>query len=80
MPIDTSYDVIVVHIREIPYPDGLGTEVKILFPEELEEQIEDVDEFMEKLREEWKCIFSEQALSFDYIEVYKRPQQEEEDE
>ena len=76
MSIDTLYNVIVVHIREIPYPDGLGLKIKILFPEELEEQIEDVDKFMEQLREEWKCILSEQALSFDYIEVYKRPQQE----
>lgn len=74
-------DVIVVHVRDVPHPDGVDQEFEVIYPEtfdvdnDVPPDFESVEEWvLEELRnpKKWKCILSVEDDGFDYIEVYKK--------
>jgi len=60
------HNIIVIRIKEIP-KDGVGWEIYKIYPRK--EVL--TEEELEKLREEWDCILSEED-GFNVIEVYRR--------
>jgi hypothetical protein len=72
-------DVIVLHVRDVPHPDGLGQEYDVIYPEtfndekDIPQEYETIEDWIEnELRnsKKWKCLLSVEDGGLDYIEVY----------
>ncbi len=77
-------DVIVLHVRDVPHPDGVGQEYEVLYPPEfsynhdIPSKYETVEEWLqEELRnpKKWRCLVSVEDGGLNYIEVYQKIKQ-----